>query len=365
MLYFLFEEVQFLTPAQVLLLRNVLAAVAAFAAALVFGYWLVGFFRVRRVLENAENPDSERLSDLHRCKNETPTMGGFIFLVALFSATLFFARLDNRFVWTVLAAMVVLAAVGFLDDYVKLSFPGRKGITARLKLAVQLSLGLGLGAYLYWMPLHANPEVATGIWWPFGGFLSTESGYWTLGVLFIPFCALVVAGSSNGVNLTDGLDGLAMGCAVLVSLPLAVVAFLQSPDTVGVGLPAISGAGELSVVASAMVGAGLGFLWFNCHPARIFMGDTGALPLGGGLGILAVILKQEVLFLIVSGVFVLETLSVILQVGFFKLRRKRIFLCAPLHHHFQFKGWPETRVTMSFWIASALFATLSVLTFVI
>ena len=235
---------------------------------------------------------------------------------------------------------------------------GRKGVSARFKLAVQLALGVGLGSYLYLQPLHLEPEIAHGLFVPLG-----DQIYVPLGIGFVALCALVVAGSSNAVNLTDGLDGLAMGCAVLVALPLAVIAFLTSDPaaSAGMGLPHIVEAGELAVLSAGLVGAGLGFLWFNCHPAQIFMGDTGALPLGGTLGLLAVMLKQELLFVIVGGVFVLETVSVILQVGSFKLRGKRIFLIAPLHHHFQFKGWTETKVTVRFWMASALLATLSLL----
>jgi phospho-N-acetylmuramoyl-pentapeptide-transferase len=335
-----------------------LAAATAFFVALVFGRWFVSALLARRVLEQADKGDSARLTEMHRSKKSTPTMGGFIYLLALLVATVLWARPDNRLVWIVLLASGVLAVIGFLDDYIKLTVKGRKGVSARLKLTVQLLLGFGLGAYFYYQPLHVDPDVAFGLFLPVG-----QLSLIPLGLGFIPLCALVVAGSSNGVNLTDGLDGLAMGCAVLVALPLAVVAYLtgDAEASARIGLPHIPEAGELSVLAAALVGAGLGFLWFNCHPAQIFMGDTGALPLGGSLGLLAVMLRQEVFFVIVGGVFVLETLSVILQVGSFKLRGKRIFLIAPLHHHFQFKGWTETKVTVRFWIVSAALATISLL----
>ncbi len=341
-----------------ILIRGLLSGLTALVVALAFGRWFISFQRRRHVLERTEKGDSIRLDRLHRSKSNTPTMGGVIFLLAALVSTAVWARLDNRFVWLIALTAVVLGTLGFVDDRSKLgSQPGSKGISARVKLAVQFAVGLALGVYLYLAPTIGGDPAHT-LHVPFVGPVLP------LGVFFILVCAFCVAGTSNAVNLTDGLDGLAMGCAVLVCFPLAIASYMAgSAEVVPTStLPFVPGSGELFVALLAWIGAGLGFLWFNCHPARVFMGDTGALPLGGVLGLVAVIIRQEVLFLVISGVFVAEAMSVILQVGSFKLRRKRIFLIAPLHHHFQFKGWAETKVTVRFWIAAAILSAASMLT---
>ncbi|MBI4583323.1 MAG: phospho-N-acetylmuramoyl-pentapeptide-transferase [Planctomycetes bacterium] len=278
-------------------------------------------------------------------------MGGFIIWFGWLAAMLFWGNPGSRFIWLSIATAVVLGAVGFADDFVKMKDPKRPGISARAKLAFQLVWGLAIGAYLYVQPLQEDPRAAHSLYFPL-----LSGWHLPLGLFFIPLVSLVITSSSNAVNLTDGLDGLAMGCSILVAMVFVVVAwFSGEPETsAGSMVPFIPGSGEVSVLAAGLVGAGLGFLWFNCHPAQVFMGDTGSLPLGGLLGLMAVLTKQELLFALAGGIFVIEALSVILQVASFKLLRKRIFLIAPLHHHYQFKGWSETKVTVRFWILAML-----------
>jgi phospho-N-acetylmuramoyl-pentapeptide-transferase len=345
---------------QYALFRAAMAAITGFLISVVFGKWFIGYLRRRKALERTEKGDSARLVEIHLSKKDTPTMGGIILLLALLTSTLLWARPDRTFTWLLIGFSLALGLVGFVDDYVKLTHAKKKGISARTKFIAQLAIGVAAGLILYSFPLMpADPEGSRAVFFPFFKTLSLP-----LGVFHILLVVLVTSGSSNAVNLTDGLDGLAIGCAVMVGMTFAVIGFpvgdLQLSNYLYI--PHVPDAVEASIFASALVGAGLGFLWFNCHPAQIFMGDTGALPLGGCLGLLAVILKQEVLLLVVGGVFVAEAMSVILQVASFKLRGKRIFLIAPLHHHYQFKGWAETKVTVRFWIVSAILSLFSLVT---
>jgi phospho-N-acetylmuramoyl-pentapeptide-transferase len=355
--------------------RAAMAALTAFAIAVFFGRWFILFLRRRRALERTEKGDSARLVQIQYEKRETPTMGGVILLLAIGVSTLLWARLDvkfgdrslgpsgGRFTWLLLIFVLLLGAVGFLDDYIKLTHPRKKGLAARWKFLAQVVLGAAAGLFLYLSPLMPGSEASSSIFLPFvKNFPLPAAG---LGLLsFTCLVVLVTAGSSNAVNLTDGLDGLAIGCVVMVGVTFAVIGFLVGDARASdyLFIPHVPGAAETSVFAAALVGAGLGFLWFNCHPAQIFMGDTGALPLGGSLGLLSVITKQEVLLFVVGGVFVAEAASVILQVASYKLRGKRIFLIAPLHHHYQFKGWAETKVTVRFWIVAAILSLFSLVT---
>jgi phospho-N-acetylmuramoyl-pentapeptide-transferase len=340
--------------------RAAMAAVTAFSIAILFGRWFIRYQRHRKALERTEKGDSVRLTEMHLSKRDTPTMGGVILLLALIVSTVLWARPDERFTWILIAFAAALGAVGFVDDWIKLTDPKRKGISARTKFAFQILIGTAVGVYLYLYPLIPNdPQTSASLFFPFFKTLSIP-----LGILFILAVVLVTTGSSNAVNLTDGLDGLAIGCVVMVGVTFAVIGFPVGYKELSdyLLIMHVPGAVETSIFASALVGAGLGFLWFNCHPAQIFMGDTGALPMGGVLGLLAVITKQEVLLFLIGGVFVAEALSVILQVASFKLRGKRIFLIAPLHHHYQFKGWAETKVTVRFWIISAILSLFSLAT---
>jgi len=282
-------------------------------------------------------------------------MGGLFIVAGLLGGMILFGDLANRHLQLALLVATGLAAVGAVDDLVKLRGTAN-GISARWKLAGQLAVALVAAVLLYQHHLHLADGLALR--------LPLCDASWSLGLWFIPLAVIVIVGSSNAVNLTDGLDGLAGGCLIFAVAAMTVTAYAVGHAELAayLGLPRIPGAGELTILAGGMIGGVLGFLWYNCHPAEVFMGDTGALPLGGLLGLLAVATRQELLLLIVGGVFVAEALSVILQVGSYKLRRRRVFRCAPLHHHFQFLGWSETKIVVRFWIASAVCALLGVAT---
>ncbi len=329
-------------------LRAALAAGAGFIAALLLGprsiQWLRGRFR-----EPIVSP-SPQLRQLHQHKQATPTMGGLFVVAALIAALLLFGDLTNHYVPSVLVTLLGLAAVGAVDDLLKLA--GRGGLSARWKLAGQCTVALVAAGLLY--GIACRRPGGTDLFVPLIGSVGD------LGWLFIPLALVVIVGSSNAVNLADGLDGLAGGCliATLAALGAAAYASGQPAWATYLGVPHVPGAGELVVVACAAIGGTLGFLWFNCHPAQVFLGDTGSLPLGGVLGLMAVMVRQEVWLIVAGGVFVAEAVSVILQVAVYRCRRRRVLLCAPLHHHFQFRGWPEAKVVVRFWIASILCAAL-------
>lgn len=347
------------------LARAGLAALSAFVIVLVAGPWLIRLLRARQFVDSVTKGDSKELDRLSVNKTHTPTLGGALLFGAVLIATTLWARWDSRQVLLLIGLVVALALLGLADDVTKMR-SGRKGILARQKFLWQLFVSLAAGFYLYAFPITAelgdggrSEALGTALLIPF-----TNGFYVALGVWFIPVVALVITGSSNAVNLTDGLDGLAIGCSTLVAGAFLAISLAVSHHgfSSALGLPFVPHAAEVSVFLGALVGGGLGFLWFNCHPAQVFMGDTGSLPLGGVLGLAAVLCKHEVLLVIVGGVLVAEALSVILQVGSFKLWRRRIFRIAPLHHHFQFQGYSETRVTVSFWIAGALLALGSLVT---
>lgn len=323
-------------------------AMVSFLLALLLGPRLIAWLRLR--FREPIKGDSTHLVELQKVKQATPTMGGLFLVAGLIGGVLLFGDLGNVYVQAAVLVVVGLALVGLVDDLTKL-FGASNGISARSKLLGQLAVA-ALAAILLWRHQAALP----------GGlelhlpFLPNVS----LGLAFLPLAIVVIVGASNAVNLTDGLDGLAGGCLVFATGAMAVVTYVSGHAELAayLGVPRVSGAGELTVLAGAMIGGLMGFLWFNCHPAQVFMGDTGSLPLGGLLGLLAVATRQELLLVIVGGVFVAEAASVILQVGYYKWRKRRIFRCAPLHHHFQFLGWPETRIVVRFWIAAALCAIL-------
>lgn len=330
----------------------------AMVTALLLAFW-VGPFIVRALRERKVG-QVVRLDGphAHLSKAGTPTMGGLIILLATVVPTLLWARLDNLYVLIALAVTAGLGLLGWVDDYLKVVRHQPRGLVARYKLAGQLLLGVSLGAVLYSLPLSDYPAHHTTL--PF--FKEWRLVVWA--PLFIPFVALVLTASSNAVNLTDGLDGLATGLCAIAAVTFAVFAYLvgRVDTSAYLALFYLPGTGELSVFCVALAGAALGFLWFNCAPAQIFMGDTGSLALGGALGAVAVLIKGEFLLLIVGGVFVLEALSVIVQTGWFKYTKRRdgagrrVFRMAPLHHHFEQIGWPETRVVVRFWILGVLCA---------
>jgi len=292
-----------------------------------------------------------RLYDLHQHKEGTPTMGGLLILAALLGATLLWADILNRMV--VLAVLVTAAfgLIGFLDDLAKLRQKGARGLSPRARLFWQSAVAVALGAALL-----ADPSYPTLLEIPFMKQVMPNLGLW-----LIPFTLLVLVGTCNAVNLADGLDGLAIGCTAMIALCLTVIAYLTGHRVFAdyLLITHIPQAGELTVFCAAMVGASLGFLWYNCQPASVFMGDTGSLALGGAIGVVAVLIKKELLLIPLGGIFVAEALSVILQVASFKLTGRRIFRMAPLHHHFQLAGWAESKVTIRFWIVGAILVLLS------
>lgn len=281
-------------------------------------------------------------------------MGGLIILVSLVISTFLWARLDNRFTIIILLSTLWLGLLGFIDDYLKLIKKRSRGLMARYKLFGQSILALIIVIYLFYYP--ANSEYVTQLNIPY-----LKDFFINFGLLYVFFAILLVVGSSNAVNLTDGLDGLAVGSILIVAMTYALMAYLSGHAKFSgyLGIVPVSGAGELSIFLSSMAGAGLGFLWFNSYPAEVFMGDTGSLFLGGTIGIVALLIKQELLLVIVGGIFVVEALSVILQVASFKLRGKRVLKMAPLHHHFELIGWSEPKVVIRFWIVGIILALIA------
>jgi phospho-N-acetylmuramoyl-pentapeptide-transferase len=302
--------------------------------------------------------------DSHLEKAGTPTMGGVIIIGAAGVSTLLWAQLTNPYTILALVSLVWMGAIGFLDDYLKVVQGKTRGLVARYKMVGQWTFGFALGLFLVLNPISPHPTTWTTVPF-FSGYAAVFAA-----PVFVLFTGAVVSGSSNAVNLTDGLDGLASGLTAISAATLGVFAYIAGrTDTSGyLGFFYLPGAGELTIFAVALAGAAIGFLWFNAHPAQVFMGDTGSLALGGALGVMAILLKAEFLLVIVGGVFVMETLSVALQVGWFKYTRRRfgegrrVFRMAPLHHHFEQLGWPETKVVVRFWILGVLFAMLAVST---
>lgn len=329
---------------QYITLRAILGVLTALVFLFIFGPAMI-----RRLSQYQIGQQIRELGpQSHQKKAGTPTMGGALILVAVAVSTLLWADLSNRYIWVVLIVTLLFGAIGWWDDYKKLVLKNSKGLSARAKYSWQSIVGLGAALFLYFT---AQSPAETQLIIPF-----LKDAYVQLGLGFIVLAYLVIVGSSNAVNLTDGLDGLAIMPTVLVAGALGIFAYVTGHVKFAgyLGIPHVPGVGELGVLCGALVGAGLGFLWFNAYPAQVFMGDIGALALGAALGIIAVIVHQEIVLFIMGGVFVMETLSVVLQVASFKLTGKRIFRMAPLHHHFELKGWPEPRVIVRFWIITVL-----------
>lgn len=325
---------------QYLTLRAILATLTAMVLALVLGPSIIrqlSIWRFGQVVRD-DGPQS------HLSKAGTPTMGGILVIIAITVSTLLWSDLSNRYVWLLLIITLGFGAIGFWDDYRKLVLKNSRGMPARQKYLYQSLLGLGTGLYLF---CSAKLPVETQLVLPFFKNMSIA-----MGPFFIFLTYFVIVGASNAVNLTDGLDGLAITPVVMIGGALGVFAYATGNINYAnyLAIPYVPGVGEIVVYCGALVGAGLGFLWFNTYPAQIFMGDVGALSLGAALGLMAVLVRQEIVFFFMSGIFVLETISVILQVASFKLTGKRIFKMAPIHHHFELKGWPEPRVIVRFWI---------------
>lgn len=325
---------------QYITLRTILGALTALVIALVVGPTLIAYLG-RYQIEQTVRDDGPQS---HMAKTGTPTMGGLLILIAVTFSTICWGDLTSSYLWISLLVTLAFGVIGWVDDFRKVVRKDSRGLAARWKYFWQSLVGLAAALYLYG---NATVPAETQLIIPFIKSVNVE-----LGVLFVVLTYFVIVGSSNGVNLTDGLDGLAILPTVMVAGALAIFAYVAGNVRFAeyLGVPYIAGVGEVCIFLGAIVGSGLGFLWFNTYPAQVFMGDIGALALGAALGVVAVLVRQELALLIMGGVFVMETVSVILQVASFKLTGKRIFHMAPLHHHFELKGWPEPRVIVRFWI---------------
>ncbi len=328
---------------QYITLRSVLAALTALLISFLVGPWMIRRLASLKIGQAVRDDGPQT----HLTKAGTPTMGGALILISMALATLLWADLRNTYVWVALATLLGFGAIGWVDDWRKVVERNPRGLPARWKYFWQSVIALAVAAYLVW---SAHLPAQTELIVPFFKQIVMPLG----AVGFVLLAYFVIVGTSNAVNLTDGADGLAILPTVMVAGALGIFAYVAGHAVFSkyLGLPHIPGAGELTIFCAALAGAGLAFLWFNAYPAEVFMGDVGALALGAALGVVAVIVRQEIVLFIMGGVFVLETISVMLQVGSYKLRRKRILLMAPLHHHFELKGWKETQVVVRFWIIS-------------
>ncbi|AGH43025.1 phospho-N-acetylmuramoyl-pentapeptide-transferase [Paraglaciecola psychrophila] len=327
-----------------LTLRAILSTLTALLIAVIIGPKMIRWLQRMQIGQTIRDDGPES----HLAKSGTPTMGGLLILAAIVSSVLLWSDLTNRYVWVTLFVLVSFGAIGFVDDYRKVIRKDAKGLIARWKYFWQSVIAIAVAFYLY--SSQQNPA-ETALLLPFFKDVMPQ-----MGMLFMVVTYFVIVGTSNAVNLTDGLDGLAIVPVILVAGAFAIFAYVTGNINFSAYLhiPYLPLTSELVIVCTAIVGAGLGFLWFNTYPAQVFMGDVGSLALGGTLGILAVLVRQEIVLFIMGGIFVVETLSVILQVGSFKLRGKRIFRMAPIHHHYELKGWPEPRVIVRFWIISLM-----------
>ena len=373
MLYYLFFEGLFpyFSPFRVfryLTFRTAFATITALVICLLLGKWLIPRLKEFQIAQyiREEGPAS------HQAKAGTPTMGGLLIIAAIVIPTLLWANLNNALVWLVLLSTVSFGLIGFMDDYFKIRSRNNQGLAARSKLYLQILAGFVVGVAL--LLLTAYGAYSTNLIVPFfktftpdlliHGLMGSAVTYPFAFVFFLLFVVLVIVGSSNAVNLTDGLDGLAVGCTIVAAGALTVLTYVTGHSVFAryLELQYLPQVAEVTVFCGAMVGACLGFLWYNAHPAEIFMGDVGSLALGGAIGTVAVVVKQEILLLLIGGVFVAEAVSVILQVASFRLYGKRVFRMAPLHHHFEMKGWSESKVIIRFWIASIILALFSLST---
>ncbi len=337
---------------QYITLRAILGLLTALGIAMLLGPRMIVHLtqmKVGQVIRD-DGPQS------HLVKAGTPTMGGALILLAITISTLLWSNLNNRYMWLVLLVTLGFGTVGGLDDYLKLKYGNSKGLPAKFKYLGLSLIGIVAALVMY---LMADSAVETTLYFPV-----IKEWSWNMGWLFVPWVYLVLVGSSNAVNLTDGLDGLAIMPTILVAGGLAVFAYVSGHANFAryLDIPLIPGVGEVTIFCTAIFGAGLGFLWFNTYPAQVFMGDVGALALGAALGMIAVVVRQELVLVIMGGVFVMETISVILQVGSFKLTGKRIFRMAPIHHHFELKGWAEPKVIVRFWIITVILVLIGLAT---
>jgi phospho-N-acetylmuramoyl-pentapeptide-transferase len=341
-LYPLHTEWPVLNVFKYITFRSLLAAITALLLSLLLGPLVIRWLKALRIGQSIRDDGPQA----HLSKAGTPTMGGTLILFSVVIATLLLADLDTRNVWIALGVTVGHGLIGFLDDFAKLRQRSSAGVPGRVRLGAELAIGAGAAAAIF-----LASEQGGQITMPFLKDVRPDLGWW-----YVPFGAIVIAGTANAVNLTDGLDGLAIGPVMIAGATYGVFAYTAGHARIAdyLQVPYVAGAGELMVFCAALAAAGLGFLWYNAYPAQMFMGDVGSLSLGAALGVVALITRQEIVLLLVGGVFVVETLSVIGQVASFKLRRKRIFRMAPIHHHFELLGWPEPQIIVRFWIVSAV-----------
>jgi phospho-N-acetylmuramoyl-pentapeptide-transferase len=350
LLFPLRQYVSFFNIFQYITFRSAYAAVTALLISFLFGPWIIGRLRALKTgwTVREDTPSS------HQAKTGTPTMGGVLIILSIGISLLLWEDPTSVHTWLLLFATLGFGTIGFVDDMLKMS-PRKRGISAGVKIGGQIVVSTIIVTVLY----IQRTDTTTLLYLPF-----LKHAVLDLSWLYIPFAVILMVGYSNAVNLTDGLDGLAIGLVIMVGLALTVLAYLTGRVDYAdyLQIPFVKGGGEIAVFCLAVVGAAVGFLWFNAHPAEVMMGDTGSLSLGGVLGVVAIILKKEILILILGGVFVLETLSVAIQVASFKLTGKRVFKMAPLHHHFELSGWPESKVVARLWILGGLFAILGLST---
>ena len=371
MLYHIFDVVQTMynPPGFGLVRFLTFRAAAAAITALVIAFWLGP--RVIRKLRELQIGEAAKVEapKTHLAKAGTPTMGGLIVLGAVLIPTLLWANLSNAYVLMIVFVTAALGAVGFLDDYLKVVKKKPKGLIGQYKIVGQVGVGLIIGSIIYWAPHWIDPDLwklNTSTTVPFFKAMELD-----LGMLYVPMVVFVIAATSNAVNLTDGLDGLAIGLVGIVALTLGIIAYVSGNVVLSeyLTIPYLRGNGELIVFCAALLGGALGFLWYNSYPAQVFMGDTGSLALGGAIGALCVLMKKELLLPTLGGIFLAETVSVIIQRGYFKYTKKRhgegrrVFKMAPIHHHFEMKGWPEPKIVTRFYIMAILLMILSLATF--
>jgi phospho-N-acetylmuramoyl-pentapeptide-transferase len=348
--YPLHDQIPFLNVFRYITFRTIYASLTALLICLMIGPAVIAFlkrYQIGQVIRE-EGPKT------HLDKSGTPTMGGIMIVMSIFLSTLLWADLTNVYVWLVLLALVGFTLIGFLDDYLKVVRRHSEGLKARYKFGLQVVIAGSVGGVLYSLPAYS-----TKLSVPFFKQFTPDLGWF-----YILFVVLIIVGASNAVNLTDGLDGLAIGPLMVAAMAYTIVTYVTGHAKFAQYLliPHIPGAGEMAILCGAMLGASMGFLWFNAYPASVFMGDVGSLPLGAVLGTVAVVSKHELLLILVGGIFVIEAVSVIFQVSSYKLRGKRVFLMAPLHHHFELKGWQEPKIVVRFWIIAIFLALLSLST---
>ncbi|MGB3399450.1 MAG: phospho-N-acetylmuramoyl-pentapeptide-transferase [Candidatus Deferrimicrobiaceae bacterium] len=350
LLYPLHVDYSFFNVFRYITFRTIYASITALLLCFIIGPWLIRELGSHQIGQTIRKDGPER----HLAKEGTPTMGGLLIVLAIVIPTLLWANLTNSYIWIAVFVTIGYGAVGFYDDYKKVIRKDAKGLSAITKFASQILLA-GVAATLIYIDVGIQDKVSI----PF--FKKLNPG---LGIAYIPFVIIVIVGASNAVNLTDGLDGLAIGPSIIAAGTYMLFAYLAGHVKISnyLQIPYVAGAGELTIFCGAMAGAGIGFLWFNTYPAQVFMGDTGSLSLGAALGVVAVMVKQEIVLILVGGVFVIEALSVIFQVFSYKTTRKRIFRMAPVHHHFELKGWAEPKIIVRFWIISIILALLGIST---